>query len=210
MPTDQDRREQRPLEQRVTRFELPLRYFPIRDIPSAGYLAENIACSISAICASSLGLLALLPLVPFALLRSLIPRRQPSGIQTVVITGASGQIGGAFLRQYDTPKYHLILFLREGSEFAEPKQATFERVTYDQAKSTGKELLAMFKELALKHNGIDILVAVSGISGHMEEAYERAGTHHWGLDLTAYTVRIGLLWSPCSRAPDLIRSVPSP
>lgn len=163
MSTPQERRELRPSEAigPLTRYNSPFAYFPVRDIPTAGYLAENIACAVSSICASTLGLLVMLPLMPLAILRSLVPRRKFLGTQVVVLTGSSGQIGGAFLQQYDTPAYHLVLLLRPGSEFERPKRASFETHEYDQAKSSGKDLKALFKDIAQKHDGIDILVAVS-------------------------------------------------
>lgn len=194
MPTAQELREERPSEALgpLTRYETPSAFFPIRDVPSFPYLVENIACAASSVFASTAGLLALLPLLPLSILRSLIPRKKPVGKQVVVITGSTGQIGGAFLEQYDLANHHLVLLIREGSKFKEPETATFETRTYDQAETTGKELKAVFKEIAREYGGIDLLVAVTGIAGHMEETYQRAGTHSWGLDIVKYTCDVNV------------------
>ncbi|CDZ97534.1 Predicted dehydrogenase [Phaffia rhodozyma] len=170
----------------ISKFERSADYFPCQ-IPRLPYLLENLVLSLTTMSMSSVSVLTTLAMLPLSILKSLtpLPKPSPDRVQTVLITGGSGQIGGSLLKQYDSSAYHLVLLLRQPEKtdtYNLPRVATYEIIKHDLTTFDKEQTKAMVKEIAVRRGGIDVLLQVSGTAGHMEEAWSEAGTRSWGVD----------------------------
>ena len=100
--------------------------------------------------------------------------------KVVLITGASGGIGGAIARRFARRGAKLILHSRDGASVEEVKKELCDKkvdcvsVAADFRKL--KEIAAMFEEIRKKFSSLDIIVNVSGV----ERVYaDPLDTHEW-------------------------------